>query len=77
MPHKISEDQVPQKLLSKAGPFKNSIMEIPLKASVAENATNSILCETSIIIYSVTLEIQYIFYGTSSKSVLISYKQFL
>ena len=37
VPHKISKDQVPLKIHSKVGAFKNIIMEIPLQASATEN----------------------------------------
>ena len=51
---------------SKAGALKNTIMELPLKASVAEIVWISYFFCTSIIIFSVAYEIQDMFYDTYS-----------
>ena len=61
MPTNKLQDQVSLNIRSKVGVFKYIIMKIPLKANVIEHAQVDIVCDTSIIIYSVTLEIQYIF----------------
>ena len=51
-------EEVSLNIHSKAGVFKYIIIEIPLEACVAEYVYLGIFCDTSIIIYSLPLEIQ-------------------
>ena len=94
VPAKISEDQVSPKILSKAGVCKNISLKLHSKAGVGKNVKINIFPDTTFLespaleckimeIFLPTLEIQYIFGGTSSTFVYwshslprISYKYF-
>ena len=70
MSKNILQDQISLNIHAKAGVFKYIIMEITLKENVAEYIYIGVFCDTSIIIYSVALEIQYIFLDTSSTRIV-------
>ena len=71
----ILQYQVSKNIRSKAGVLKYIIMEIPLKASVTEYQSIGIFCDTSIIIYSMTLEIQWLFCDTVSTTYRLNKKE--
>ena len=62
----ILEDQVSMNIHSKAYVFENIKMEVPLKPSVTEYVWIGLFSDTSILIYSMTLEVKYIFCDASS-----------